>query len=158
MAWYRDNSVCDYLPFKDCLPLRAIGWLERGREFPTGSVPPEVYDRLAELLQDPMQLAICCGFHACDLCQYEAEAHGTKNLLVPGRGCVYVCPELILHYMNAHGYAPPDEFCTAVVNCPPIRSMRYKMALLKNGLRLKGLLTYHKQENNFLKPEGGPRP
>jgi hypothetical protein len=44
-----------------------------------------------------------------------------------------VAPSLILHSMDAHEYAPPAAFCEAVLACPPMRSMDYLRAILKNG-------------------------
>jgi hypothetical protein len=32
--------------------------------------------------------------------------------------------------MNAHSYRPPEEFCAAVLACPPMRSMKYLKAML----------------------------
>jgi hypothetical protein len=58
-----------------------------------------------------------------------------RCLFIPGNGRIYVCPELIVHYMNAHGYAPPAEFCDAVLACPPMRSQQYFKELLANGGR-----------------------
>ena len=136
MTWYADNSICDYFPFPEHESLRAIGWLERGHEFTTGSVEPEVYDRLEELLRDPWQPVVCACPHECDLCRFRQDTVGSANLFVPGDGVVFVCPELILHYINAHEYAPPREFCSAVLSCPNTRSMEYKKALLKSGLNI----------------------
>ncbi len=48
---------------------------------------------------------------------------------------LYVAPSLILHYIDAHGYAPPDQFQRAVMECPPMKSMPYLRALLANGGR-----------------------
>lgn len=129
MTWHADLA-----PFADLGPgyetcLRAVGWLERGRPFPTGAVDAAVYERLVELARDPWQPAIAMGFHRCDLCLYDG-ASGRRNLYVPGDGVLFVCPELIAHYMNAHGYRPPDEFCAAVLACPPMRSMPYFKAVL----------------------------
>jgi hypothetical protein len=87
---------------------------------------------LVELLRNPWQPAICLGFHHCDLCLYEGPP-GKRNLFVPTEGMVFVCPELIAHYMNAHGYRPPEEFCAAVLACPAMRSMPYLKALLANA-------------------------
>ena len=53
--------------------------------------------------------------------------------LVPGEQRVYVAPELVLHYMNAHGYQPPEEFCTAVMRCPRMGTPEYRQALLTAG-------------------------
>jgi hypothetical protein len=129
VTWFEDQSPCDYFgdQFVNCLS--AVGWLERTRPFRTGVVDPDVYAKLNVLLSDPWQPVVSCGFHVCDLCLYEGP-RGTNNLFVPASNVALVCPELIGHYMNAHGYLPPDEFCAAVLTCPPMRSMPYMKALL----------------------------
>src|ERR1041384_4201724 len=114
---------------------RAVGWLESGKEFEVGNVDRGVYDKLVELAREPWQTVACAGVHSCDLCRYEPISHGVNNIFIPGKGLLYVCPELIVHYMNAHGYAPPAEFCDAVLLCPPMRSMEYLKAVLDNGGR-----------------------
>jgi hypothetical protein len=111
----------------------AVGWLERGHQHATGTVAPEVFAKLESLLIDPWQPAVTAGLHLCDLCTFKAEKSGTKNLFVPGDRRVYVAPELILHYVNAHQYEPPKEFCAAVMTCPPMRSAEYRRALLAAG-------------------------
>jgi hypothetical protein len=135
MAWFADLSPCDYFGAEFAPLLRAVGWLEHGKPFSAGAVEPQVFERLAELRRDPWQPATAAGHHACDLCVYEAEARGSRNLFIPGSGLLYVCPELIVHYMNAHGYAPPTEFCRAVLGCPPMWSMDYLKAVLASGGR-----------------------
>jgi len=75
------------------------------------------------------------GRHDCDLCQFEGEASGANNLFIPGNGFLYVCPELIVHYVNAHGYSSPAEFCEALLRCPAMRSLDYLKAILANGGR-----------------------
>jgi hypothetical protein len=98
-----------------------------------GEVSAEVYMKLEELLVDPWQPAVSAGLHPCDLCVYRPEKQGTKNLFVPGDQRVYVAPELILHYVNAHGYRPPQEFCEAAIACPAMRSAEYRRALISAG-------------------------
>jgi hypothetical protein len=127
VSWFADLS-----PFGDSGPdagLLTVGWLERGRPFPTGQVDPAVYGRLVEFLRDPWEPTLTKGFHRCDLCVYDGES-GKRNLYIPAGGSVLVAPELVTHYMNAHGYRPPDEFCAAVLACPPMRSMPYLKALM----------------------------
>lgn len=132
MAWIEDLSpVTGYKA--DFL---AIGWLERGKPFATGPVDEAVYVRLVEMVKDPWRPRwITMGFHRCDLCLYEGTHSSRRELYIPADGFLFVCPELIVHYMNAHWYRPPDEFCRAVVTCPPMRSMPYLKALLANGGR-----------------------
>lgn len=134
MAWFEDLSFCAYFGADAATALRAVGWLESGRAFTTGSVPRPVFDKLLELRTNPWQPMVAVGIHNCDLCLYDGEA-GLTNLFIPGAGFIYVCPELIVHYMNAHAYAPPEEFCRAVLACPPMRSVNYLKALLTNGGR-----------------------
>jgi len=114
--------------------MRAVGWIERDHDFPIGTVDIEVFQRLTELLLDPWQPFVSMGCHECQLCLYRGPS-GNRNLFVPSQGIVFVCPELITHYMNAHGYRPPSEFCRAVMNCPPMRSLAYFRELLANGGR-----------------------
>ena len=83
---------------------------------------------------DPWQPLVYSGVHGCTLCRVAPEQHGKANLYVPGDGgMLYVYPELIAHYANAHGYRPPDEFCRAVLACPPMRPMPYLRAVLACG-------------------------
>jgi hypothetical protein len=125
--------------------LLAVGWLAAGFEYPHGRVTPEVFAKLAELAVDPWQPAAAAGRHSCDLCVFTGGPArldlgalqitvGSSNLFIPTPTVVYVAPSLILHYMDAHAYAPPDEFLRAVTACPPMRSMHYLRLIAKYGL------------------------
>jgi hypothetical protein len=130
-VWFDDLSPCTYFPLD--AKLLAVGWLERGKPFNTGESDRAVYDALVEMRKNPWQPLVCRGFHECDLCRFAGEARGCANLIVPANGIIYVAPELIVHYMNAHSYAPPQEFCRPVLSCPPMRSMEYLKALRSCG-------------------------
>lgn len=149
MTWFVELAPCDYFGGEQASVLRAVGWLEQGKPFPVGAVDRRVYGRLIEMRQNPWQPAFAAGLQSCSLGQYEPEAHGGKNLFIPGNGFQYVCPELITHYMNAHGYAPPREFCDAVLACPTMRSAAYHKALLANGGRLLLKLGESSPEENL---------
>lgn len=58
---------------------------------------------------------------------------GATNLFVPGEGCVYIAPSMIVHYLDVHDYDPPAIFWEAVMNCPEMRSDTYRQALIFNG-------------------------
>jgi len=136
MAWFEDLAKCDYFGPAAADSLRAVGWLQRDRWYPVGEIDAEVFAKLVELARDPWQPVGTAGAHPCDLCRYEPEASGSANLFVPGDCILYVCPVLITHYMNAHGYAPPAAFCRAVLACPARRSMDYLKSMLASGGRL----------------------
>ena len=135
MAWFEDLSPCSYFGLEPASTLKAIGWLERGQEFKVGQSTEPIYRRLVTLCREPWQPAVSCGVHECDLCLYEPGAKGAANVFIPADGFLYVCPQLIAHYMNAHGYLPPDEFSRAVLSCPEMRSVEYMKAVLANGGR-----------------------
>jgi hypothetical protein len=139
MAWFEDLAA---------MPdgLITVGWLEAGRLYRRGPVTPSFLESLTRLLIDPWQPVTAAGNHRCDLCRFDGSVGsvrykdltvpvGASNLIVPGNGLLYVAPSLILHYINSHEYAPPDEFVEAVQSCPPMRSMAYRRAILKNAPR-----------------------
>ena len=134
MATFPDLDPLPYFGKEFADSLRAIGWLGRDQPFRTGTTSPAVFLGLQELLKNPFQPVHFMGFHTCEICQFEG-AKGTKNLFVPSRGVLLVCPELILHYTNVHGYAPPQVFCDAVLECPDTRSQAYRRLFLENGGR-----------------------
>lgn len=124
MAWYADLAECDYFSTCHSSFLRAVGWLERGKSYTSGTVDLQVLNKLTELHRDAWEPCSFMGLHGCDLCLSEGEM-GHTNLFVPGDGFLFVCPELILHYIKGHQYSPPVEFCEAVLACPPMNSGDY---------------------------------
>jgi hypothetical protein len=126
-----DLSLCTALPIRGD-KLVAIGWLGKSLPFAQGITPRDVFTRLQEFVQQPWQPFVLMGLHECELCQFAGE-RGTTNLFIPYQEKLYVCPELITHYINAHHYQPPAIFCEAVLACPPLDSMLYKKRLLECG-------------------------
>lgn len=144
MSFYPDLSIWTDLPG---VALRAVGWLDPAHEHATGEVSEEVFGKLVELLVDPWQPLASARWFPCPWCRFtggagellyrdHAVAMGTTNLFVPGDEVVYVAPSLVVHYIDAHGYAPPDEFQEAVLKCPEMRSREYLHALREHGVRL----------------------
>ncbi|MDB4759755.1 hypothetical protein OAG34_00930 [bacterium] len=134
MTHFDDLTECDYFGAECCQSLRAIGWLIKDKPFTTGKMDSDAFAKLKELMQDPWQPMITLGVHECELCQFDAPC-GNGNLFVPNGNVVFVCPELIVHYIAAHHYLPPVDFITAVTNCPLTSTMQYKKLLLESGGR-----------------------
>ena len=63
---------------------------------------------------------------------------GASNVFVPADEGVYVAPSLVLHYVDAHEYAPPEAFQRAVEACPPMRSIDYLKAIERHGVHRLG--------------------
>jgi hypothetical protein len=145
VTWYEDLSPCGYFGREASGVLRSVGWLESGRPFQTGSTEKAIFDKLCELGRQPWAPVAFAGPHFCDLCQY-GRAIGIENVFIPGTGFLYVCPVMITHYMDAHHYRPPEEFCEAVRRCPTMRSRDYLQTILGNGGRQLRLLWKHRTD------------
>jgi hypothetical protein len=148
MAWFEDLSPCDYFGEEYAADLRAVGWLSRGHPYQTGSVPRALFDKLCQLLRQPWTPVSFMGYHECEFCRFTGGAstsvtidsspfvvpgQSCANLFVPGERLIYVAPESIVHYIDAHGYRPPDEFVDAVMRCPRMSSAKYFGAIRANG-------------------------
>ena len=145
MTYYKDLDACDYFPGQQQPRLLAIGWLDPGHPYSRGPIPSELFESLAQLAVHPWQPVVAAGLHSCPFCVFTggptsirvADASvqlGMNNIFVPAADAVYVTPSLVLHYIDAHEYAPPEEFRRAVEACPPMRSMDYLRAIQKHGL------------------------
>lgn len=147
MAHFEDLSPCHYFGPRE--GLLSVGWLDRDHPFPKGRVTREFFEALAQLAANAWEPLTLAGRHPCELCAFTggpAEVNvgalrvtvGSANLFIPAERSAYVAPSLILHYIDAHEYAPPAEFQLAVTACPPMRSMPYLMAVRRHGLHRLG--------------------
>jgi predicted enzyme related to lactoylglutathione lyase len=123
LSEYKSKAYPLLPPFKEVL---TVGWLAEGHEYPTGEVDAETIDKLNLLLESPKTHALQSrGFHECDLCSIEQRVYpsykdrqialGSAELWIPSSGgVIYAAPNLIVHYIEDHGYRPPDAFINAV--------------------------------------------
>lgn len=101
--------------------IRAIGWLHPDYPFSQGTVSAEFLARLklfasqSALSTKALFFAIWCGVHQCEFC---GRSIGAQNFGVPAADLLYIAPEMIVHYVEAHDYCPPLEFQEAVINSP----------------------------------------
>lgn len=130
--------------------LLSVGWLDSAHDYPRGTVTPAFFRALVQLLVEPWHPGgALAGRHPCSFCPFtggpgslvfegSTVTLGSANLFVPGpSGKVYVAPSLIAHVIDAHGYAPPEEFQRAVLECPTMRTMPYLRALRERGLGVR---------------------
>jgi hypothetical protein len=130
MTYYPDDFELQEL--KGSAKLVTIGWLESGHSYKTGNVDCDIYKKLKFLMMDPWNPHTTWGNHTCSLCQFDG-ARGSTLLYVPYNGNVYVCPELIVHYIGCHNYLPPEYFINAINTCPDTHGQEYRNLLLANG-------------------------
>jgi hypothetical protein len=114
MAFYPDLSPYEYALDEPPGTVN-IGWLEPSHSYPTGQTPEVFRARLMDLCGRPVNLTV--GHHACPFCPAGQPARrGSGEVRVPSDSKVYAAPVLIHHYVDAHGYKPPEEFIEAVLN------------------------------------------
>ncbi len=151
LSGIEDLQPFDFFPFDRQPALRAVGWIDTSTDRVNSHIVDGFFERLFELLVNPWGPFASAGFHDCSLCRFTGGPKeirinnrsitiGNSNLFVPATDCVYVAPSSIIHYIDAHGYSPPDVFQDAVMRCPEMRSMDYFRALRRH-VSIKSLET-----------------
>jgi hypothetical protein len=126
MTYFADLANCTY--FRDGGPwLRAVGWLEADHPYEKGPVAAADVVAIERLAVSTWQPVFAAGWHNCSLCgKTDDDAPfvrriaggdkllGADNMFVPSGEVMYVAPTLVLHYIDVHGYRPPEEFLRAV--------------------------------------------
>jgi hypothetical protein len=110
--------------------LIAVGWLDAGVPYQRGDVPREFVERLRERCRNGINRTR--GFHRCPLCARSAQpdlpptttvASASGNFVVGGAeirvdgpsGARYASPDMVIHYVEEHGYRPPDDYIDGVL-------------------------------------------
>jgi hypothetical protein len=113
MTYFADLSAHTYTPAEG-RNLLNVGWLDSGHAFERGETPAQFREALRRLVAKPVW--IHRGKHFCELCPDEPRAAGSGQIRVEGeRDLWYAAPALIHHYVEAHGYRPPEAFIAAVM-------------------------------------------
>jgi hypothetical protein len=135
MTYFPDLAPCTYYRAVSSQHKLSVGWLELGREYTRGSVAPDVLAKLRDLMNYASGMSL--GSHYCEFCMghrdqrpgWRGVASGSVTLSIPGSRAIYETPQLVIHYIEAHNYQPPAEFCEAVLACPPGWSDEYIRAI-----------------------------
>jgi hypothetical protein len=139
----------------------AVGWLDPAEEPATGAVPEAFVAELRE--RCTLGVNKTRGRHPCLFCStledpalVNAESAFIGEYMV-GNGEIYVgdadgrwyaAPNLVIHYVEAHGYRPPDEFIAAVLAragdlrlqlSPRVRETLARLLRIAAALRRDGL-------------------
>jgi hypothetical protein len=108
MTFIHDFSEQVFFPAKQDLgrETRSIGWL--GDHVPNQeTVGPAAlaairYFRTAHRREDPFR-----GIHICEICK---KVIGRAEFFIDLDGVRYILPQMVVHYIEGHRYAPPSEF------------------------------------------------
>lgn len=117
MTYFADLTPYTYFEGEEP-ELLNVGWLEPDHPYPQGKPPAGLLKRLRVLAEDRVRQTR--GYHYCGFCEAatvdeDSVAHESAEFRVYGDGVSYAVPLLALHYIEAHGYLPPAEFCEAVL-------------------------------------------
>lgn len=129
MAYFQDLTPYSYIKSRwteqpDALN---VGWLDAYAIFPTAVPSTAFINKLWWLVQNPVNL--CRGAHICHLCKRQVKPYGNGEIRVTGSdGKVYAAPVLIVHYVEAHHYAPPEEFINAVMGKKVMKNTKIYVA------------------------------
>ena len=127
MTYFADGSRYTYSPSESEESLVNIGWLDGSMPFSSGEVARELMDVLREICRAGVNRMR--GYHQCNLCAPSSSPVaavrvasvngdffvGDAEIRITGSdGTRYASPNMIVHYVEAHGYRPPDDFLEAV--------------------------------------------
>ncbi len=128
MTYFEDLSPYTYHKAETAENIVNIGWLSVGNKLPTGMIDIKLLHKLKILASQPVNLYK--GHHYCDFCppkknerterkfvRNRAKDHpcGNGELRIKSEnGITYVAPTLIIHYIEAHHYLPPEEFLNII--------------------------------------------
>lgn len=106
---YEDLTPYEYQGYIDDKHLN-VGWLGDDPKRVPVSTSPATFCRKLRYACGKTNLLRnrCMGVHVCPFC---GEYKGNGEVWVRGdNGIVYIAPQMIGHYVEAHGYSPPQEF------------------------------------------------
>jgi hypothetical protein len=123
---HRRDGVWGIVQLPPNTHLYAVGWLDNCVPV-TGQIPDECITALfIANVHNTIISDGTLGWHDCELCSkngpvihWQDQQHplrGQGHHLVRIENSVYMCPELILHYILDHNYKPPDEFLKALIH------------------------------------------
>jgi hypothetical protein len=129
VTFFADSSPYSYLPEQAGPPARNVGWLDGTEPFEKGPVDEAFIAKLRELCRTGVNRTR--GYHQCNLCAQPSDdgfrrpttvrhpegryAVGSAEIRVDTlSGVTYAAPDMIIHYVEKHGYRPPDDFVQAV--------------------------------------------
>ncbi len=119
------RRVPELAPYRGCpadevlgyTPL-GVGWLRGAGDLSAGTVPAGFVERLEPYCRPEATVCHARAARPCPLCHQEVPPHGAAEIRVIGDEEIFAAPDLIAHFVTAHGYAPPAPFVDAVLAGP----------------------------------------
>lgn len=132
MTAFPDLTPLTYYGAEAAQVLIAVGWLGRDMEYQKGPLPePELLRKLMRHVQQPYGgPLLLMGVHTCELCgageptnrlrrlKVKTAKYNSGEFCLPYAGKLICAPLMLVHYLDAHEYAPPQEFWQALADAP----------------------------------------
>lgn len=96
-----------------------VGWLQKSYEYTRGKVDEKFLRILKGICEKPV--TVHRGFHICEFCDNNERDNfnwskiGNGIIEVKYKQSRYYAPVMIHHYIELHGYLPPNQFIEAVM-------------------------------------------
>jgi hypothetical protein len=130
---FEDLTYYDYYLNRKLSNVKNVGWLSNS-PFKKGDVSLGFLKKLRTVVDSQkFRVNQIRGVHACNLCgerTFDSPFIGSCELWVPdgAQGLIYAAPSMIVHYVEVHGYKPPDEFIEAVMQTDSVREYEGQLA------------------------------
>jgi hypothetical protein len=130
MTWFPDMGTASMVDTGD--HIRAVGWLSDQYPYTQSKVSAEFLARLWDFARrwydstEALGWGFFMGLHSREFCD-EYMAGG--NFGIPSNGLLFVAPQMVAHYVEVHGYCPPESFIAAVMESPLPGTKEYLAAV-----------------------------
>ena len=122
------TAYCYYLPF-NLSDVRNVGWLDTSHAYSKGETSGSFLSKLRQSIcarqsNVDAHVNVIRGVHSCNICggpRIEIDCQNSKVLLgmseiwLPASRGYFASPSMTLHYIEVHGYVPPQEYVDAVM-------------------------------------------
>lgn len=127
MTVYRDLTKYSHMvePYEFDNVLN-VGWIDPRGSFPIGVVSAPIKEALlniafgrfaAKPVVEPNRAPpVCPACGGAVRIEREGRILTDSELWIPAEGKTYASPILVIHYIEAHNYLPPQEFLDAIAN------------------------------------------
>lgn len=124
---FSDLSQYSYYQPKPFVDVFNVGWLGKGKPFPTGKPPNGFIKNLILAIESEDHIKISVNkirsVHPCNICgeknfkNIETKTPiGSSEIWIPRTdGGFFAAPSMIVHYIIDHHYLPPHSFISSVL-------------------------------------------
>lgn len=133
-TYWNDERVNSY-------EMLAIGWL--GNKCPKSShkAPTAFVRKLEKLVKNRFEYITYMGVHFCELCKEGNRHQEQGQIFIPCKyGKVFAAPTMIVHYIKAHGYVPPQSFIDAVMETEKLGGDKYEASIAERAPTLAAFM------------------